>query len=219
MDGKCNYEENHRFMMRFLSGLITGMILTFMVGGAIFALTDLDIASSDLDREPSATATKVLLDEEVNDVSAPTAVPTRPVISTDGHDRTIALLVDEVINDKNTELVPEIFAPNYIGHLPQSDFNWDRMTIDTYLELPLLLHASIPDIRVTPEIVFVSDDWVVMRGILSGTFQSELYDISPTRDQINISFTSLYRFNDENQIAEEWISYDTHLFVQQFGLE
>lgn len=206
-------------MMRFLSGLIAGIILTLIVGGAIIAFTDSDDADSETDRKPSATATRAVLDEDTNDVSAPTAGPTRPVISTDGHDRTIALLVDDVINDKNTELVPEIFAPDYIGHLPQSDFNWDSMTIDTYLELPLLLHASIPDIRVVPEILFVSDDWVAMRGTLSGTFQSELYDISPTRDQINISFTSLYRFNDENQIAEEWISYDTHLFVQQFGLE
>ena len=206
-------------MMRFLSGILTGIILTLIVGGAIIALTDSDDAKSDSDRKSSATATRVALDEATTDVTAPSAVPTRPVISANGHDRTIALLVDDVINDKNIELVPEIFAQNYIGHLPQSDFNWDGMTIDTYLELPLLLHASIPDIRVTTEILFVSDDWVAMRGTLSGTFQSELYDISPTRDQIDLSYTSLYRFNDENQIAEEWISYDTYLFVQQFGLE
>jgi predicted ester cyclase len=203
------------FFNRFVSGFASGTLLMLIVGGAIVVFSDNDVESKGTSVPPTSTipVTSSALP------SSSTGVSDQPVVSSEGHDRTLTILVEDVINDNNTALVSEIFAPDYIGHLPSSEINWENMTIETYLELPILLHGAIPDLLVTPEILFVAGDWAAMRGTLTGTFRSELYDISPTREEVNVSFTSLYRFNAEHKIAEEWISYDTLLFVQQFGLQ
>lgn len=132
--------------------------------------------------------------------------------------RTITLLVEDVINDQNTDILDQIFAPDYVGHLPASQTDRPTLEYADYAELPVLLHTAVPDIRVTPEIMIGEGNMIALRAVLRGTFESEFYDIPPTRAALEITYTTIYRFNEDGKIAEEWISYDTVDLARQFGL-
>lgn len=207
--------------------VVTGLaaILLFAVGILIGARLVADSSSSASNDTPPPTSTVEAAaptataapaeDATVDTVSEPAVTS---VLDTQSpHETTIRRLVEDVINDANTDILDELFADDYIGHLPASETTWPNLDIASYRELPILLHGAIPDIRVMPEIVVAEGDLLAMRAVLTGTFQSEFYDISPTRAPVEVVFTVIYRFNDEGKIAEEWLEFDTLAFAQQFG--
>lgn len=208
---------------------VTGLaaILLFAAGILIGARLAADSSSSGSNDTPPPTSTIEAAAPTVTAAPAENVTPDMSSAITPGpladspspHAATIQRLVDDVINDANTDILGEIFADDYIGHLPASETTWPGLDIASYRELPILLHTAIPDIRVMPEIVVAEGDLLAMRAVLTGTFQSEFYDISPTRAPVEVVFTVIYRFNDEGKIAEEWLEFDTLAFAQQFGRE
>jgi len=200
---------------RFARGLLTGVVLSIIVLiGALFLFNNLSVESNDT--PATGTLSPSLTAAATHSLHSLTTTP--ELSSQRPNERTIQRLVDEVLNDGNTEVLSEIFAPGYMGHLPASETTWPSLTVESYNELAILLRNAIPDIRVIPEIVISDGEWVAMRAVLQGTFESEFYDLSPTRQPINLVFTILYRFNDEGKIVEEWLEYDTLAFAQQFGV-
>lgn len=207
--------------------VVTGLaaILLFAVGILIGARLVADSSSSGSNNTPPPTSTVEAAaptvtaapaeDMTADTIPDPAAAPVLDIQSP--HESTVRLLVEDVINDANTDILDELFAVDYIGHLPASETTWPNLSISSYNELPILLHRAIPDIRVTPEIVVAEGDLLAMRAVLTGTFQSELYNISPTGAPVEVVFTVMYRFNDEGKIAEEWLEFDTLAFAQQFG--
>jgi predicted ester cyclase len=194
---------------------MAGVIVSLVVMGSALLFIDNRTSEPD-DVSPKETSTPSLPAAESTSLTSPTA--TAALNFQQPHEQVIQRLVDDVINDGETESLEEIFAPGYVGHLPASETTWPGLTIDSYRELAILLHNAIPDIRVTPEIVISSGERLAMRATLRGTFEGEFYDFSPTGQPLSIVFTVIYRFDDTGKIAEEWIEYDTLAFAQQFGI-
>lgn len=187
------------------------LIIVGFLGG--FLATDL--FSSDSKNTPAPETQAPTLTPSALPPSPAAAVSADPLTP---YKRTITLLVEDVINDQNTDILDQIFAPDYVGHLPVSQTDRPTLEYADYAELPVLLHTAVPDIRVTPEIMIGEGDMIAMRAVLRGTFESEFYDIPPTRAALEITYTTIYRFNEDGKIAEEWISYDTVDLARQFGL-
>lgn len=210
---------------RILTGLAAVALIA--VGIIIGALLAGDTSSSESSNTQSPTTTveaaaptpTTASEADAGPAVTPELTPGPLVEEQSAHKNTVRRLVEDVMNDSNTDILDEIFAEDYIGHLPASEMTWPNLDITGYRELPILLHTAIPDIRITPEIVVEEGDMLAMRAVLTGTFLSELYDISPTRDEIQVVFTVIYRFNDEGKIAEEWLEFDTLEFARQFGRE
>jgi len=200
---------------RFTRQLIAAGVVILVLMGSALLFIDNRTSEPDEPTEPD-TLTPTLAAAEPLAVASITATPALDLQQP--HEQIIRRLVDDVLNDGETEALEEIFAPEYVGHLPASETTWPGLTIDSYRELAILLHNAIPDIRVTPEIVISSGEWVAMRAVLRGTFEGEFYDFSPTGQSLNVVFTVIYRFDDSGKIAEEWIEYDTLAFAQQFGI-
>ena len=197
------------------AGVMVGILTGAALIAGIWALSDESDAEPVQTPLPPATATAQ---------PAPTATPvpeatSAPLVAFQSpYTDTIRRLVNDVFNDRNTDILDDIFAPDYVGHLPASETTWTTLTRARYRELPVMLHAAIPDIRITPELLVGDGDMVAMRAVLTGTFLGELYNVSPTREPVEVVFTVMYRFNDAGQIVEEWIEYDTLTFAQQFAL-
>ena len=127
-------------------------------------------------------------------------------------------VIEEGFNQGNADVLGEIYSPDYVGHLPPSEKDRVSLTFDDYKEVFILLHASVPDLHVSGEIMIAEGNMVAVRAVLQGTFEGEFYDIPPTGQALNLAFTVIQRFNDEGKIAEEWIEYDTRALAEQFGM-
>lgn len=152
----------------------------------------------------------------------PTPPPTQIVESATEDDlalRKMAIqqVIDEAFNAGNIEILSEIFAPEFVGHLPASEIDRAEMTYTDFEEALLLLRVAVPDLKMFPEILLAEGQFVAVRARLQGTFVSEYYDYPPTNEMLDLVFTAFFRFNDEDQVVEGWIAYDTEMLEQQLG--
>jgi len=150
-----------------------------------------------------------------------TAVPTALLATAPeaAHKAAVKRMIEEGFNQGKTDVLSDIYSPDYIGHLPPSETQRHSLSFDDYKEVLILLRTAIPDLRVSDEFMIAEGNMMAVRAVLHGTFASEFYDIPPTNDSIDIAFTVIQRFDDQGKIAEEWIEYDTRALAQDFGLE
>jgi predicted ester cyclase len=134
------------------------------------------------------------------------------------HKAAVKRVIEEAFNQGNADVLSDVYSQDYVGHLPPSETQWHNLSFDDYKEILVLLRTSIPDLRMSEEFMIGEGNMMAVRVILHGTFASEFYDIPPTNETIDISFTVIQRFDNQGKIAEEWIEYDTLALTQDFGL-
>ncbi len=135
------------------------------------------------------------------------------------HKAAVQRMVEEGFNQGNIDIPGEIYAEDYVGHLPPSEASFrEQLRVSDYRELIRLLRAALPDLRMTTEILVAEGDYVAERTTVRGTFEGELYDTPPTDGPVEMVFNVIHRFNSAGKIVEEWIEYDTLSFKVQLGV-
>jgi predicted ester cyclase len=157
-------------------------------------------------------------------VIPPTALPqdASPVIASDEEDSakaTVLRLINEGFNQGNSGVASEIYAPDYVGHIPENPIIDSTLDVNKVMELIDLMGAAFPNLHIESEILIQEGNIVGNRAILRGDFLSEFYDVPPTESSIELSVNVFHRFNDNGQIVEEWIEFDTWDVMQQLGID
>lgn len=127
------------------------------------------------------------------------------------------LITDVALNGDNA-LLEEIFADDFVGHLPPSTGNWAEVNKIQMQDLIALTTRAISGLEITSDLLLAEGDLVAQRVTLRGTFASEFFDTPPTDIALETSFNILYRFNDSGQIAEQWIEFDVSYLTSEVGL-
>lgn len=122
---------------------------------------------------------------------------------------------EEVLNDKNLDLVDELFAPGYVNHDPTSPEEMRgteslKQFFGAYL-------AAFPDLRFVVEDQVAEGDKVASRWTSRGTNQGELMGAPPTGKRVEFTGVTISRIS-EGKIAEDWTSYDALGMMRQLGL-
>jgi steroid delta-isomerase-like uncharacterized protein len=121
-------------------------------------------------------------------------------------------VTDELWNGKNPELIPELYADDFLMHTPIGVFEGPagyRQVYDTYV-------SAFSDCRMTVDDQFASGDRNVIRYTFSGTHDGELLGVPPTGKHVSISGISIARLAG-GKIAEEWPVWDQMGVMQQIG--
>jgi len=128
--------------------------------------------------------------------------------------RALALRAAEIVNQRNPELIEELYPPDFVWHGPDRDIrSYELAEQSAYMFL-----AAFPDAHITGEDVIAEGDKVVRRYTTRGTHQGETEMFGPpTGRQIEQKGITIHRIED-GKIAEEWESYDTLSMLQQLGL-
>jgi len=190
---------------------VTGIVAVLLVvGGLVIGL----LVAPDSDSTPVAASTGPPL--------LPTAVPTQAVGTASAEElsvykEVIQRVIDDAFNAGDQDMLAEVYAADFVGHLPDSVVDREDLTLTDYAEVILLLRRAVPDLVVTPEIVIAEGQFVAVRARLRGTFASEFYDFPPTGEVLDLVFTVIHRFGEDGKIAEAWIAYDTRGVAQQLG--
>lgn len=131
-------------------------------------------------------------------------------------------VVEQLINDValggDYDLFDRLYADDFVGHLPASTGDWAEVSKIQMRDLLTLTTRAIADLDISSDLLLAEDDLVAQRATLRGEFASEFFDTPPTDVALEASFNVIYRFNDNGQIAEQWIEFDVNYLTAEVGL-
>ena len=117
-------------------------------------------------------------------------------------------------NERNLGVIDELFAPNVAVHHP---IDRDIRGVDGFRSLVRLLFDGLPDLRVTIERVFATDDRVATRWIIRGTHTGRFFGIPATNSTVTIPINEIGRIED-GRLAELWLELNLLGVAQQLGV-
>jgi predicted ester cyclase len=122
---------------------------------------------------------------------------------------------EEVINSGNLDLADEVFASDYIEHVPV------RPGVPGGLEgfkaFFTMVRAAFPDLHCTVENVLAEGDLVAGHLTVRGTHQGEFMGIAPTGREVTWTETHVGRF-ENGKLVEHWGNIDDLGMMQQLGV-
>jgi predicted ester cyclase len=123
-------------------------------------------------------------------------------------------LVEEVWNNKNLDLIPELIATDYILHGRSGEYKGQ----EGHKRVIELMNNAFPNYQTIIELLFGENDMVVYRGKFQGTHKgkTDLMGIAPTGKSVSVDDCTIFRIQD-GKIAEEWGNLDTFGLLQQLG--
>jgi steroid delta-isomerase-like uncharacterized protein len=120
----------------------------------------------------------------------------------------------EIVNQRNPDLIEEIYPPDFVWHEPDGDlrgYEQAKQFVSTFF-------AALPDINLTVEDVLAEGNKAVSRWTIRGTHQGETEEFGPpTGRQMELKGITIHRIED-GKIVEEWEAYDNLSVLQQLGL-
>jgi predicted ester cyclase len=127
--------------------------------------------------------------------------------------------LEEAFNQDDSSVIPELFSPDFVGHMPENPLFGTTIDINTMSDLASLLPSALSNLNVESDIIFEEGDLVAQRALITGDFNGEFFDYPPTEGAIAFAANVIYRFDESGKIVEQWIEFDTVTVLQQFGVE
>jgi predicted ester cyclase len=121
--------------------------------------------------------------------------------------------IEEIRNKGNLNLIPDLFAPNYVYHQSGQQDEIGHKGLREHVERG---RGAFPDLHLKIEDMIAVDDKVVVRYSSSGTHKGKIMGIAPTGNEISPTGISILRI-ENNMIVEEWCSHDMLTTLQQIG--
>jgi predicted ester cyclase len=122
-------------------------------------------------------------------------------------------MVDQVLNGKNLDVIPELVAENYIDHNAAAG---QQQGIKAFIEARVKRNTAFPDWHVALDEVIAEGDRVVARATGRGTHRGLFMGIAPTGKSVTTNWTVIYRVVD-GKLAEHWINSDDLGLLRQLG--
>ncbi|QHT68479.1 ester cyclase [Rhodocytophaga rosea] len=130
---------------------------------------------------------------------------------TDANKQLVMRHFNEVINQKQLSLIPQLFAENFYSVAPNGDIVTGRDHLAQYLGN---FFTAFPDLHITLEDILAEDDKVAARVTVQGTHQGVFWGIAPTNRQISIQEVFMVKVANNFVIEARPIA-DLHSLLQQ----
>ena len=138
---------------------------------------------------------------------------TQPMTEAEEMRRTTKRVIEEVINGRNLDLLPQFFTEDFIWHEGARDFTG----LDQVREMMQGYLTAFSDLHITVEQQIVEGKLICERWRGTGTHDGPLEDIEPTGKSADITGQFISRF-EGTKIAERWENFDELRMLQQIGV-
>lgn len=130
------------------------------------------------------------------------------------HDNTaiVRRLFDDVWNGRRPELIPDLYAPDWVGQF--SDTTWRG--IDGARQLYSTFTTGFPNLRLEVLDLIGAAATVASRVRYTGNHVGAFGGFPPSGDPVSLELISFHRIRDD-KIVKEWSAWDTLRFAQQLG--
>jgi steroid delta-isomerase-like uncharacterized protein len=122
-------------------------------------------------------------------------------------------VIGEIWNGGRDDLVPQAFAPDFVGHDP------DRPHLggpDAVAASVRMFHAAFPDFSISVDDLIAADDKVVWRYAMGGTHSGPFLGVEATGRRVSTTGITIFRLAD-GMLREGWINFDALGLLRQFG--
>ena len=130
------------------------------------------------------------------------------------HTALVRRFVDEVLNGRDYVAADELFADDFVLHLPGMPPVEGREAFKQSLQG---LHRAFPDLRFTILELFGDGDRVAGRWTIEGTHEGELWGIPATGRRARWTATDIFRI-ENGRIAENTPEEDILGLMRQLGV-
>lgn len=122
--------------------------------------------------------------------------------------------IEEVWSKGNLAVIDELFAGNFVNHMPAPGLSPDR---EGFKQFATIYRTGFPNVRATIEDVVAEGDKVVTRWTATGTHQGNFMGIPPTGKQVSMSGMSITQVAG-GKIVADWTQGDNLGLMQQLGV-
>lgn len=120
---------------------------------------------------------------------------------------------DAIFNEPNLDIADEIFAPDFVGHLPLAP-ELDREGWKAYVAS---FREGASDTTEQIHQVIVTEDRLVLHVTYNGTHDGTLFGVPATGNPISMNGIGIFRFNEEGLAVENWAVLDVAGVLAQIG--
>ena len=136
-------------------------------------------------------------------------------MSTEENKAAFRRVPEEILNPGNLDLADELFAPDYVEHVPSPPGIPPGVEgIKTFYRA---LRAAFPDLHYTLEVLMAEADMVTGHVTARGTHQGEFMGIPPTNREVRWTETHIGRL-ENGKFVEHWADIDQLGMMQQLGV-
>lgn len=132
----------------------------------------------------------------------------------DGAVAVVRRLFDDIFNSGNVETIPEIVAPDVVGHDAASPR--PVRGVESVRQVALLFHAAFANLHVSMDEVIAAGGSVGVRWRLRGVHQGTFMGVEASGRDVDVGGMILYRVA-EGKIVEYWGVFDTSGLMRQVG--
>ena len=122
---------------------------------------------------------------------------------------------EEVFNNRQEEIIPELFSPDYIAHYEHEVTMGIEECTERFYR-PMI--TAIPDFHIEVEHYLPKGDCVVIRWVARGTHDGNFLGVAPTHEPIvftGISWSTLH----DGRIVENWNRWNMSYLLLQMQKE
>ena len=124
------------------------------------------------------------------------------------------LSVEEIWNKGNTDIIPEVVAPDYVYHQINGQ---DTKGIEGYKQMVVNMRTAIPDLRYTIDDSIIEGNMTAARLTLTGTFSGKIGDVE-LKDKKIIIKSAIFSRVEGDKVVEGWGYSDSLSLYQQLGV-
>jgi steroid delta-isomerase-like uncharacterized protein len=125
-------------------------------------------------------------------------------------------VVEEAFNQGKVDVIDELCSSDIVTHDPAE--SGDLHGTAALKERVHRYRTAMPDLHLTFDDVFATEDRAAMRWTVRGTNDGELQGMPATHRKVEITGNSIDRFDADGKIVETWDNWDNAGFMQQLGL-
>ena len=132
--------------------------------------------------------------------------------------RELIRIGDQAIARADDAALRAYFAEDYVFHRPGGDLSFDQLR--AYFAS---LRAAFTGLRLVREQIIVDSRFLAARTTFSGDFTgvftySPIGPVRPTGQHLEWELIGLFRYDDEDRLAEEWVQTDYRSFLTKLGV-
>ncbi|GLK80087.1 ester cyclase [Methylopila turkensis] len=124
---------------------------------------------------------------------------------------------EDAIARENDAALDAYFAPDFVIHSPGGDLPYGELK--AYFAA---LRAAFADLRIRRAAIVGEGRYLASRTMFSGTFtatfsRSPVGPLRPHGRHVEWEVMNLFRYDEQDRLAEEWVSYDVRSLLQKLG--
>jgi steroid delta-isomerase-like uncharacterized protein len=134
-------------------------------------------------------------------------------MSTEANKAIVRRWYEEVWNQRNLDLLDELYAPTWVGHFPQE---LELQGPAGHKQFGAVFTTAFPNAIYTIEGLLAEGELVASHYSVQATHRGELRGIPPTGQAVVSTGINIHRLVD-GRIVEQWAQYDMLGLLQQLG--